>query len=119
MNATLQRGNGILSPDEQGESREPTRLNDRNPSESEVSLQRALRTLSSIRQRYELARHVHPDAPFLRVDVVVEGSDVAWLSATIEALEKAIAAGVTEALRAAQGPATSSSKRWRGSPEGR
>jgi hypothetical protein len=77
--------------------------NDTSPSESQVSLQRALRTLSAIRQRYELGHHVHADARFYRVNVVVEGGDVAWISATIEALEKAIAAGATEALHAAQG----------------
>src|SRR5215510_394695 len=49
------RGYGRPSGDSQKrESREPNRLNDRNPSESQVSLVRALRTLGAIRQRYEV-----------------------------------------------------------------
>ena len=97
MSATLQRGNDTLSPDEQGEAREPSRLNDRNPSESQVSLQRALRTLSSIRERCEVGRQSYPEARFYRVHVVVDRGDVAWITATIDTLERAIAGVATEA----------------------
>jgi len=67
-------------------------------SDRHVSLQRALRTLSGIRERYELGHYAHPDLPFFRVQVVVDGGDVAWITATIEALEKVIAAVATEAI---------------------
>jgi hypothetical protein len=61
-------------------------------SDMHVSLQRALRTLSGIRERYTLGHYAHPDLPFFRVQVVVDGGDVAWITATIETLEKVIAA---------------------------
>jgi hypothetical protein len=83
-----------MSPDEQGKLREPDGLDDRNPRES---LQRALDTLSSIRQRYEVGRQNYPDARFYRVHFVVDRGDVAWLNATIEALENTIAAVATTA----------------------
>jgi hypothetical protein len=58
----------------------------------QVSLQRALRTLSSIRHRYRVGRHAHPEGRSYRVHIVVDDGDVAWIAATIEALERAIAA---------------------------
>jgi hypothetical protein len=61
-------------------------------SESQKSLQRALRTLNGIRQRYELGRCAHPDVSLFRVQVVVDRGDLAWINAAIDALEKAIAA---------------------------
>lgn len=67
-------------------------------SDRQVSLQRALRTLSGIRERYKLGRYAHPDLPFFRVQVVVDGGDVAWITATIETLEKVIAAVATDAV---------------------
>jgi hypothetical protein len=69
-------------------------------SESQVSLQRALRTLNGIRERYQLGRYAHPDLPFFRVQVVVDGGDVAWINATIETLEKVIAAVASEEVAA-------------------
>lgn len=69
-------------------------------SESQVSLQRALRTLNGIRERYQLGRFAHPDLPFFRVQVVVDGGDVAWINATIETLEKVIAAVASEEVAA-------------------
>jgi hypothetical protein len=69
-------------------------------SESQVSLARALRTLSGIRERYQLGRYAHPDLPFFRVQVVVDGGDVAWITATIETLEKVIAAVASETVAA-------------------
>ena len=97
MNATLQAGSGAPSAKRQTrESCDPNWLNDRNLIESQVSLRRALRTLSAIRQRYELGRNAHPDARFYSVQLVVDHGDVAWTTATIEALEKTIAAVATE-----------------------
>jgi len=97
MNATLQAGSGAPSANRQTrESCDPNWLNDRNLIESQVSLRRALRTLSAIRQRYELGRNAHPDARFYSVQLVVDHGDVAWITATIEALEKTIAAVATE-----------------------
>ena len=69
-------------------------------SESQVSLQRALRTLNGIRERYQLGRYAHPDLPFFRVQVVVDGGDVAWINATIETWEKVIAAVASEEVAA-------------------
>lgn len=73
-------------------------MNGTQTSDSQISLQRALRTLSGIRERYELGRYAHPDLPFFRVQVVVDGGDVAWITATIETLEKVIAAVACETL---------------------
>ena len=67
-------------------------------SDRQVSLQRALRTLSGIRERYKLGHYAHPDLPFFRVQVVVDGGDVAWITATIETLEEVIAAVATDAV---------------------
>jgi hypothetical protein len=75
-------------------------MNGTPTSESQVSLQRALRTLSGIRERYELGRYAHPDLPFFRVQVAVDGGDVAWITATIETLEKVIAAVGSETVSA-------------------
>jgi hypothetical protein len=69
-------------------------------SESQVSLQRALRTLNGIRERYELGRYAHPNLPFFRVQVVVDGGDVAWITATIETLERIIATVASETVAA-------------------
>ena len=97
MNATLQIRNDTCSADSQrGESREPGRLNGETPSASEANLQRALRTLSGIRRRYETGRHADPETHFYRVHVVVDPSDLAWIAATIEALERVIAGAITE-----------------------
>jgi hypothetical protein len=60
-------------------------------SPSHLNLQHALRTLNAVRERYEIGRHDYPDARSYRVHVVVERGDLAWLAATIDALEKAIA----------------------------
>jgi hypothetical protein len=75
-------------------------MNGTQTSESQVSLQRALRTLSGIRERYQLGRYAHPDLPFFRVQVVVDGGDVAWITATIETLEKVIAGVASETVAA-------------------
>ena len=100
MNAMLQIRNDAVSPDSpRGESREPSRLTPEMPSDSQMSLQRALRTLTGIRQRYEVGRHVDADAHFYRVHVVVDPSDMAWITATIEALERVIADAATDSDR--------------------
>jgi hypothetical protein len=79
------------------ELHDPNRHNETKPSESQVSLQRALRTLRAVRQRYETGRNAHPGARSYSVNVVVDHCDVAWITAAIEAVEKAIAAGAAEA----------------------
>ena len=81
------------------DSSRATRIDAREtmPTESQVSLQRALRTLRAVRQRYETGRNAHADARFYGVHVVVDHGDVAWITAAIEAVEKAIAAGAAEA----------------------
>jgi len=97
MNTMPQTGNGAASEDSpRVESREAHRLNDRSPSDSQVSLHRALRTLAAIRQRYKDGRDAHAGARWYRVHVVLNSGDVAWINATIEALEKAIAVAPSE-----------------------
>jgi len=84
---------------EQGEWHEPSEPN--NPPENRVALQVALSTLRGIRQRYETGRIARPDARRYREHVVVDYSDMPWITAAIEALERAI---TSRALQAA-GPA--------------
>jgi hypothetical protein len=67
-----------------------------HPPSSQVTLQQALRTLRGIRRRYEVERTTHPEARS-NVHVALGDSDMIWIAATIEALEKPIAAGPTEA----------------------
>lgn len=64
------------------------------PTESQVSLQRALRTLRAVRQRYETGRTAHAEGRSYSVHVVVDHGDVAWISAAIEAVEKAAQQGM-------------------------
>ena len=84
MSITLQTWNG---------DRSVHRRNDGNPSESQVSLQQALRTLRAIRQRYETGRKA--DSDYVRsysVQVALGYADMLWITAAIEALEKAVPA---------------------------
>ena len=62
-----------------------------------AALRQALRTLRGIRKRYEMERTAHPDWRSLNVQVALGASDMNWLDAAIEALEKPVAAGATEA----------------------
>jgi hypothetical protein len=73
-----------------------------DPPESQTTLQQALRTLRGIRRRYEIERSAHPDT-LCNLHVSLGDSDMNWIDATIEVLEKPIAAGAAEATgRAAQ-----------------
>ncbi len=78
------------------EPRDQNRRSERKPSESQLSLQRALRTLRAVRQRYETGRNAHPDARSYSVNVAVDHGDLAWITAAIEAVAKAIIAGTAE-----------------------
>jgi hypothetical protein len=74
MDSTLQRCNGSPLP------------------ESQVSLQQAVHTLRAIRERYETGRTV--DSGYVRaysVQVSLGYADMLWITAAIEAMEKAIA----------------------------
>ena len=71
-----------------------------NLSDGRVPLQHALRTLRGIRQRYEIERTARPDSPSYSVHVALGDSDMCWIAATIEALERPIVAGATEAAEA-------------------
>ena len=88
MNAVLQVDGGRLP-----ESGDPKGRNDGDRFESRESLQRAVRTLRAIRQRYEMGRNAHPGARCFAVQIVADGGDMPWITAAIEALEKTIAAG--------------------------
>ena len=78
---------------QQRESREPNRR--KNPPESRVTLQLALRTLRGIRARYEMERATHPYTRLYSVHVALDDSDMQWIAATIEALEDPVAARAT------------------------
>ena len=83
MSITLQTWNG---------DRSVHRHKDGNPSESQVSLQQALRTLRAIRQRYETGRKA--DSDYVRsysVQIALGYADMLWITAAIEALERAVA----------------------------
>ena len=97
MNAALRADGAWPAYGQPRESRDANRRNETKPSESQVSLQRALSTLRAVRQRYETGHTSHPDARSYSVHVVVDHGDVAWITAAIEAVEKAIAAGAAEA----------------------
>jgi hypothetical protein len=65
--------------------------NGSRPPESQVRLQQAVRTLRAIRQRYEMGRNV--DSDYVRaysLQVALGYADMFWITAAIEALEKAI-----------------------------
>ena len=67
-----------------------------NVTESQKSLEQALRTLRAIRQRYALERNTHPDARSFNMQVALGSADMFWITAVIESLEKTIASGTTE-----------------------
>ena len=74
---------------------------ERDPFESQVSLQLALRTLRGIRQRYEVDRARNSDARFFTMHVAVGYADICWINAAIEVLEESIAGSATDAAGAA------------------
>src|ERR1700758_2275898 len=68
--------------------------NGAGPPENQVRLQQAVRTLRAIRQRYEMGRNV--DSDYVRaysLQVALGYADMFWITAAIEALEKAIGDG--------------------------
>jgi hypothetical protein len=94
MKGVLQtRERAAPATSQQRESRHAARRNETNSLESQGSLQRASLVLRAIRQRYEVGRNEHPDARCYSVHVAVDYGDMAWITAAIETLEKAIAAG--------------------------
>lgn len=91
MNAVLQV-DGEPFP----QSHDPQDRNDRNPFDNGESLKRAVRTLRAIRERYETGRN--RDSTYARaysVQVAVGHADMLWITAAIEAMEKAIAESAT------------------------
>ena len=57
---------------------------------TQASLQQALRTLRAIRQRYEIDRSRNSSTRFLSIQVALGYADKCWITAAIEAVEKAI-----------------------------
>ena len=80
MNAALQISNGPLSAQ---------RRTKRNLSESQVRLKQAVRTLRGIRQRHEIAHAQYSESRLLTVHVAFNDTDMSWIAAVINALEKA------------------------------
>jgi hypothetical protein len=56
-------------------------------------LERAVNTLRAIRQRYEMERHLRPEAESGTVHAAFGDGDMAWIAAAIEALETELASG--------------------------
>lgn len=71
-----------------------------NLSEREVSVRRALRTLCAIRERCDIDHARHPDSLYLTVHVALGYTDMRWITAAIEVLERSIADRATEAAAA-------------------
>ena len=72
---------------------------DSNTFERRNSLQRAVRTLRAIRQRYETGRSAHPDARCYTVQIAVGYGDMAWIAAAIDALETRVTDATETATR--------------------
>ena len=72
------------------ESRDPDWRDHSNPSETQMAVQQALRTLRAIRLRYEIDRS-NSDTRLRSVLVALSCADMQWITAAVEALEKAIA----------------------------
>ena len=69
---------------------------EKTQSESQENLHRAVRTLGAFRERYETGRNA--GSGYLRsytVQVALGYTDMLWITAAIEALEKAIADSAT------------------------
>ncbi len=72
----------------------PQRGDDSPRPEALLALQRAVRTLRAIRERYEVGRNV--DGRYVRaysVQVALGHADMLWVSAAIVALERGLGAG--------------------------
>ena len=66
--------------------------------QSQLNLQQALRTLRALRQRYEMACNGNSNSRFLSIQVALSYTDMSWITAAIEALEKAIVPAASEDL---------------------
>jgi hypothetical protein len=71
--------------------------NERTSSESQAGLQRAVRTLRAIRQRYQIDCMRNSHAGSRSVQVALGDADMCWIGAAIEALEEALAAAAARA----------------------
>ena len=98
LNAKSQKCNGAASTwcSQRRARRESHWQGDVTLAGGQFSLQQALRILCGIRLRYEIDRGNSP-APFRSLLVALSCADMLWITAAIEALEKAIAAGAIEA----------------------
>jgi hypothetical protein len=92
MNDLLQTSDGSRSTD---------RRIERNALESQVSLQRAVRTLRAILQRYEMDRVANSHTRSHSIQVALGDTDMCWIAAAIKVLEQSIARGATEAAAGA------------------
>ncbi|HEY1874873.1 MAG TPA: hypothetical protein VGG67_10755 [Steroidobacteraceae bacterium] len=94
LRATLQSCAGARSAwcSQRRKPRDANWRDHKNPSESLLALRQALLTLRAIRLRYEIDRR-SSDTRIRSVLVALSCADMLWITATIEALEKAIAAG--------------------------
>jgi hypothetical protein len=97
LKSRLQSCNGARSAwcSQRRRPRDPNWPNRTPSSRTQVSLQQALRTLRAIRLRYEIDRR-NSDARLRSVLVALSCADMLGISAAIEALQEAIAPGITE-----------------------
>ena len=93
-NPALQTCGGVRSTwcSQQRKPRSTDWRDNGNPVQSHRVLRQALLTLRAIRLRYEIDRR-NSDTRVRSVLVALSCADMLWITATIEALEKAIAAG--------------------------
>jgi hypothetical protein len=94
--SNLQKYNLLALSMAPGETRETTGSPARAPDDS-VALQQAVRALRAISHTYETGRKVDSDyGRAYSVHVAMGHADIAWVTATIEALEEDIAASLTD-----------------------
>ena len=92
LNASVQTCGGARSAwcTQRRRPRSPDWRAQGNPSEGRRALRQALLTLHAIRLRYEIDRR-NSDTSFRCVLVALSHADMLWITATIQALEKAVA----------------------------
>lgn len=71
---------------------------------SQMRLRQALHTLRGVQQRCKLEQAGRPDWYSLSVNVALGRADMFWISAAIDAVERAIATDATEAGRSELAP---------------
>ena len=101
MNAATQMHGAGPASSQRSELHVANKRIDRNQAENLWSLQRAAVVLRAIRQRYETGRSIHRHACCYSVHFAVNAGDIAWITAAIESVERAIAGNACGAVGSA------------------